>query len=247
MTKRKFLLGGIAAILSAQKMPAIQIRSIVGGHGIGRSANYHYTSQDYIQNGLVAMWDGIENEGVVIHNDATTIWKDLVDGRDIALKGAVVGEDSISWNSNVRSSSPYGPPEFVQMEVVFKSMSGYNWKLWFGDYGHSIISYFGAVIESKTAAQDNSSYRFWARAVSIPLHQPEVYGQRWATSIYQYGTKKNIVKGNFNHTMTDWESDTIQIGGRAGLSLHSIRLYSRYLTNEEVAYNYMIDKKRFGV
>ena len=35
------------------------------------------TARDYVQSGLVAMWDGIENAGWGVHNPSATTWKDL--------------------------------------------------------------------------------------------------------------------------------------------------------------------------
>jgi len=203
------------------------------------------TEKDYIQDGLVAMWDGINNTGHR-HDSEATVWKDLVGDRDFTLNGAVVGQDSISWNGNYRSTSSHQPPNFVQMEIVFKTLSGYYWKIWFGNYGHSIQTYVSATIVSKTANTDNSSYRFYVRAVSIPLVDPGD-NKKWATEIYENSVKKNISKGNFNYTGSDFTANTMQIGGGAGLSLHNVRLYSRYLSDSEIAHNYKIDKIRFGL
>ena len=36
------------------------------------------TARDYVQNGLIAMWDGIENAGWGVHDAAATMWKNLV-------------------------------------------------------------------------------------------------------------------------------------------------------------------------
>ena len=36
------------------------------------------TAEDYIQNGLVSMWDGIENTGYGMHDSSATSWKNLV-------------------------------------------------------------------------------------------------------------------------------------------------------------------------
>lgn len=36
-----------------------------------------WTARDYVQSGLVAMWDGIENAGWGTHNPSATTWKDL--------------------------------------------------------------------------------------------------------------------------------------------------------------------------
>lgn len=35
------------------------------------------TAKDYVQDGLVAMWDGIENAGLWTHDANATVWKDL--------------------------------------------------------------------------------------------------------------------------------------------------------------------------
>ena len=39
-----------------------------------------YTAKDYIQDDLVAIWDGIENAGWNQHVDSTNIWTDLIGG-----------------------------------------------------------------------------------------------------------------------------------------------------------------------
>ena len=35
------------------------------------------TTRDYVQDGLIAMWDGIENAGLGVHDPSATVWKDL--------------------------------------------------------------------------------------------------------------------------------------------------------------------------
>lgn len=49
------------------------------------------TAKDYIQNGLVAMWDGIENVGWGQHDSNATVWKDLVGESDGTLS------NDVSW------------------------------------------------------------------------------------------------------------------------------------------------------
>ena len=38
------------------------------------------TAKNYVQDGLVAMWDGIENAGWGVHDATATTWVDLVSG-----------------------------------------------------------------------------------------------------------------------------------------------------------------------
>ena len=43
----------------------------------GRGAKKGLSAKDYIQDGLVAMWDGEWNAGGGKHNTNATMWKDL--------------------------------------------------------------------------------------------------------------------------------------------------------------------------
>ena len=49
------------------------------------SANTAYTSEDYVQAGLVVQWDGINNAGTGVHDSNTSIWKDLKGSLDLTL------------------------------------------------------------------------------------------------------------------------------------------------------------------
>ena len=47
------------------------------------------TARDYVQDGLIAMWDGIENAGWGVHDAAATVWKDLSGGgNDVPVTNA---------------------------------------------------------------------------------------------------------------------------------------------------------------
>lgn len=45
-----------------------------------------WTARDYVQDGLIAMWDGIENAGWGVHDSNATIWKDLVGETNLVLR-----------------------------------------------------------------------------------------------------------------------------------------------------------------
>ena len=47
-------------------------------------------ASSYIQDGLVACWDGIENAGAGTHDAGVTVWKDIVGGYEFALTGVTV-------------------------------------------------------------------------------------------------------------------------------------------------------------
>lgn len=63
---------------------------------IGGGAKKKPTARDYVQDGLVAMWDGIENAGWGVHDPNATVWTDLVNGMGITLiKQAMFSENSL--------------------------------------------------------------------------------------------------------------------------------------------------------
>lgn len=52
------------------------------------------TARDYVQDGLIAMWDGIENAGWGTHDPSATVWKDLCGSNDLSNPHASV------WDSD---------------------------------------------------------------------------------------------------------------------------------------------------
>ena len=48
-----------------------------------------YTSASYVQNGLIAQWDGIDNQGTGTHDPTATTWKDLKGNNDLTIVGGL--------------------------------------------------------------------------------------------------------------------------------------------------------------
>ena len=44
-----------------------------------------FSTSNYVQDGLVACWDGIENAGKGVHDSEATVWTDIVGGKKFAL------------------------------------------------------------------------------------------------------------------------------------------------------------------
>ena len=59
------------------------------------------TTLDYVQDGLIAHWDGIDNVARgTPHDSATTVWTDLIGGRNWTLgSNATVGENALTFGS----------------------------------------------------------------------------------------------------------------------------------------------------
>lgn len=85
------------------------------------------TAKNYIQNGLIAMWDGIENIGWGHHSDSATTWVDLMGNSnyDFALKNnASWASDGLITNQNydraADSISSIAYTSNLTTEIVFE-------------------------------------------------------------------------------------------------------------------------------
>jgi hypothetical protein len=59
-----------------------------------------YSAKSYIQDGLIAMWDGIENVGYGVHDENATVWKDLVGNSDIYFELSQLPKSKLQWTEN---------------------------------------------------------------------------------------------------------------------------------------------------
>ena len=98
-----------------EKLPALFVS--VFAFGILHSAFCIATpAAAYIQNGLVACWDGVENVGVGVHDASATVWKDLVAGREFSLYDVTVGENRMTFAG---AKTSYGSLNAADTEAVF--------------------------------------------------------------------------------------------------------------------------------
>ena len=75
--------------------------STFGKVGARSMLEHRKFARDYVQDGLIAMWDGIENSGWGVHDTSTSTWKDLVGTMPYPIS---VGSCTWSENALVNSS-----------------------------------------------------------------------------------------------------------------------------------------------
>lgn len=77
----------LTTIVTCSIISGTPIRSVFGAKGIATidTETATYTAKDYIQDGLIAMWDAIENVGYGLHDSSSTVWIDLVGYRHATL------------------------------------------------------------------------------------------------------------------------------------------------------------------
>lgn len=94
-----------------------------------------YTAADYIQDGLIIMWDGIENAGWGIHDSEATVWKNLMGDSGYDFPNcASWGDSYFDFSSayvdvlnstdpktRIRTTSSISKNDFGSVEVVYAS------------------------------------------------------------------------------------------------------------------------------
>ena len=202
------------------------------------------TAQDYVQSGLVAMFDGIENAGWGVHDENATKWRELVTGVDYDVAGTWDGNvfvpattdlnsafiqnviaylprtiEFCSDNTDVLTNNQYNGFYFYGSDRIYSRGRGTRTQISFisSDAGLSTVMYSGpkgGTLSLVSNLNEATGFINGASAVS-----GEIIGKTVEASLYWYGNSR----------------------------INCLRIYSRALTASEIARNYAIDKARFGL
>ena len=250
------MLGAFAASTSTA-LPST-VRSILGSrHQQYASETHSYTAADYVQDGLIVLYDGIENAGLGVHDFESPIWADLSEnGFDVTMDF-----NNCEWLSNG-----------VQCYGTGRVGARLNCRNEYTQKGFVMSPHMEVVISSTATAGS------WIWLFSLPF-----YGRYQCFSGYSNrylginGLKRNVIVSTSGHPISfscsrrkmtqdgidlgDIVSSTnltglyndITIGGssqtngyRYGGKIFCIRSYTRELTDEEMAWNLEIDRVRFN-
>lgn len=222
------------------------------------------TAKDYVQDGLVAMWDGIENAGWGVHDANATTWVNLAGGSidDVELytqncewaSDALIGKSRAFVSSSTElalGSCPmpnsYKTGEFV---VKFGNIACILFAKGSPSNGNAVVGRLNATRGLQLA---------YVNTTGGVAHSADVryYASRTGDSFSEGGScYKNgePYSGGFNRmNLTGINRFGAGYNTNAGNALPFIgeictmRFYSRALTADEIAHNYAIDKARFGL
>ena len=207
------------------------------------------TARDYVQDGLIAMWDGIENAGWGLHNPNATEWKQLMTSStnyDLVVPAdkAMFTQDSLVTsvkNAGLMTKKFRYLNGFL--EAVVKAQSAFN-GAWVGlENPQGLSSYVVNGVQRVTLGA--LAYVGYA-------------------CIYELGKRFNVC-GNLDYkdprlmclngkTVDEKEEvNYMASSGRwfsyapIGTEICCVRIYNRDLSLLEVTYNYSIDKARFNL
>lgn len=205
------------------------------------------TARDYVQTGLVAMWDGIENVGYGQHDDAAITWKDLVGSDDQTISASSpwfwtdnsYKVESPNVYQNIANSSGGTDPTYA--EVCFRNgvpPSGEKFVLHFrGQKCLAVGAYTnigGGFLKYSSLSEGTHSVGIDWTAPKVTDNGVELSGSGSAGTWYSSNVSLQI--GYFGNNRYPFYGE-----------LFSIRLYSSALTAAEIAANYAVDSIRFNL
>lgn len=216
------------------------------------------TARDYVQDGLIAMWDGIENAGFGLHNASATVWKDLSGNNDM----------------NLATGGSWSDKSFVSNPSYYKTAS----------IGHSIsgiltiecvckVNSYGSG-RGVVAFDENSTYHIsnGARYVVVRANGTVNFTGKGSylsgAGIGEIATYSGVFPSSEGVDISagykNGIAQTLTASGGYGFGdnspsvspfsayrldgeIYSIRIYSRALTASEIAANYAVDAARFNL
>ena len=223
------------------------------------------TAKSYIQNGLIAQWDGIENAGYGIHNDNAYEWTDLItENNTTSTTPLHFYNDSLeikainntinlnSFNAINALNNGQFTIEFVGFIEEFKSYRFY----WITDNNNSsdyisfmthfsgamfILQKLGNLQNVASHGSDTAPYAAYGNVVANINDQsgnPNVYFYKNGIYIHRRVCTQNLLVNKLNI----FQRNTGPIG-----KYYALRIYNRQLTENEIKHNYNIDKLRFNL
>ena len=252
-TRRK-----MTAVVTAAALAAASPNLASAGNG------ETYTSASYVQDGLIAQWDGIDNAGMGSHNSVSAVWKDLKGSCDMTLLNN--GESWVNGNAlSVNGAGAAGTnaaPRYTTIEAVYKMtagacmfVSGLNQPN--TTYYLSRIVVFSGDRAIFTSAHDGNTY---GQTIYIPdanaagVHSVSAIFGGMNSEVVVSATMDGFVRTQ-NTVYSGWYTadGVAMVGDRRVTSsepwtgeIYAIRLYDRELTAGELAANQKVDAARFG-
>ena len=250
-------------VLASAACMGSPVRSAAGGKSILFSDITEppsYTAADYIQDGLVAMWDAIENVGWNEHDDDSAVWIDLVGEKTLTLRNnAHFAADRLVCPNTGAPAFSISPIEGIySYEIGFMTdvTRGIVIYVRNGQYGYIYNNQYWC---NGVPGNNKPSICTLSNWVSKDLCMSFVDSEESGTMTVAYRDGIDITKFGRVDYWRQPNYSLFAIGGYYGNyqnpddtgtirgHVRYVRLYSRALTPLEVQYNHVIDSFRFGV
>lgn len=217
-------------------------------------------AMQYIQDGLIAMWDGVENAKWGKHDANATEWKDLIGGNDLQMDAYVGVTDNAMTNDVTRTSPAFLKTLDAQLSTVLLNADAFTIEI--AEDATSSVQYYiwssPLVKLDNRGTQESSALllqqvynRVIGREMFIDVNVTPFFNRHtFAVMINKpLNQSQYFMNGAFKNSATVGAYTNAPAVCTFGITntMHSIRVYNRALTDEEIAHNYAIDKERFGL
>ena len=234
------------------------------------------TARDYVQDGLVAMWDGIENAGWGVHDPSATVWKNLVGTEDMVFNQSFeydIYNDSVLFRDDNRSGSRAISKMSITMtnDMTIEGMMlvpnvkpVWDLRMCIGllRYHKTGVFPFARGVNhipslKYSASYNDNSDRYFGNPKTGETVSSTIVFRRADKSFDGYYNGKHV--GSIGSQDDNWLGDNTILNPvfvhkqlsdtiiGSDIRIHYMRVYSRVLTAEEIAANYAIDKARFNL
>ena len=192
------------------------------------------TARDYVQDGLVAMWDGEWNAGVDIHDDMQRVVN--LASNDDTLSNVNVFDNYFSTGTKQQLiSTRIDAGCTVECVILFGNKKG--WIFHFGNIASTEVS-VGCVVGTGDGYKTN--YYLPKDLVSNQIYSLSFTGR----VVLKNGNILNLDSPYYTSEAERWcFGNRIETGSK----IYTVRLYNKNLLQSEIAANYAIDKARFGL
>ena len=209
------------------------------------------SARSYVQRGLVANWDGIENAGWYgEHRESITAWKDLVAGATWTLPAnAVVGEDCVtyagsaaSWNGNYTAAT-ISKVRNGTLEAAFYVTEACSGQILFGGSGYRVSMRADSSADKLTLTASGGA--------TVPQAVCPILGlKNTACVTFLSDVPQTAYTNGFATTLggssriATTDNKVYSGNGLMG-SIYAMRMYDVALTADEARYNAAVDAVRF--
>ena len=223
-----------------------------------------YTTESYVQDGLVGQWDGLENAGVGLYDATTNYWVDLTGQTgDFAVFDSVASFTANGLKKNAQgvmatNVTPTARSDVRTIEVVVSGAPASGWVNAFFITRNQTVSF------NNDRSGGNRDYFFDYN--NFGWRTPQKPTQETVAVIYESDTKAKEFRSNGvlptgGKQTSYWgaprDSSAMHIGGRLGqtsgdyttkgYTIHAVRLYDRVLSDDEIKQNARLDAIRYFV
>lgn len=262
ITRREFFRSGIGLVSMVAASDALSMtKGNLGARQQKLSNSGVAWDNPYITEGLIHMWDAEFNAGMGKHDSSASKWRDLVGQCDLTITGDyVIGNNYIRQEANCStalscdSTASITLPANAHISVVTYNAdavrnqsfrlfsigtSKFRMRYGNGSYGYYVSDYNGAICATVSIPRKGlirTDYTLVDNGDGTTTITPYFNGVRKTASTKNTAVVEGKVK------FYNYNSERI-----IDYDFYNAMIYNRPLTTDEMAYNYEVDKERFGL